>query len=266
MSFLDAFGAALAAALLGGASAGLLGVLVVGLRLPFLAVAAAHAALAGAVFADLLGAPHLAGAFLGALAGALVLGALLRRRDLDPNAALGALFSLTLGLAFLGVGMGRGPKTAALSLMWGSLLFATRLQLAAMTIVAAALLFFVIVFRRELKLLLFSRQLAALLIPEGPFFAGFLVLASGVVAVDLEIVGGLLLYSLLANPAVASLALARSFRGALILGAAFGAASALLGFAAAYFLDAPVGATIVLASSALVGAAWLVAKARRDGR
>ena len=104
-----------------------------------------------------------------------------------------------------------------------------------------------------LRLLLFSRELAAVLLPERGLFLLVLVLSSAVVTVNLETVGGLMLYALIANPAVAALRLGRTYAAVLGLGAGFGAASAVAGFAVAYWLDLPVGACIVVVSSLLVG-------------
>jgi manganese/iron transport system permease protein len=176
-----------------------------------------------------------------------------QRRSLDPNLALGTLFSLSMGLAFLGIGLAEGPKSALLSLLWGSLLFVNPSQLWWIAVSAAALAVFAFVFDRRLRVLLFSRELASALFPSGAVLGLFLVLAAGVITVNLETVGGLMLYSLIANPAVAALRTARSYRSALVLGSIFGALSALGGFLAAYWLDLPAGACIVLVSSALVG-------------
>jgi manganese/iron transport system permease protein len=124
-------------------------------------------------------------------------------------------------------------------------------------VVAVSLKKFVVAFDARLRVLLFSRELAAALFSEGAVFGLFLLLAAAVITVNLETVGGLMLYSLISNPAVAALRLARSYRSALALGALFGALSALGGFLAAYWLDLPAGACIVLVSSALVGiAVW----------
>jgi len=255
MGFLDVFGMILAAAIIGGGSAGLLGVFVVGMRMPFLAVGAAHFALAGAVFGELVGLPHGPCAFAGAAMGAGALGLVLRRRTLDPNVALGTLFSLSMGLSFLGIGLAEGPRSALLGLLWGSLLFVNAAKLSMIVLCAAALVAFVVAFDARLRVLLFSRDLAAALYPEGLLFGMFLLLSAAVITVNLETVGGLMLYSLITNPAVAALRLARGYRSALMLGALFGTVSALGGFLAAYWLDLPAGACIVLVSSALVGVA-----------
>lgn len=263
MNWLAVFAPILAAAVLGGGSAGLLGIFVVGMRMPFLAVASAHAALAGAVLGGMAGLPAGPCGFAGALAGAMLLAFLVRGREIDPNVALGTLFSLMLGIAFLGMGLTPGPKSAALNLMWGSLLFVTPPQIAVMGSLAAALLAFLWLFHKELKLLLFSREIAGLLIPENLLFGALLVLEAGIITVNLEIVGGLLLYSLICNPAVAALKIARNYGSALVLSGSLGAASALGGLLAACLLDLPVGACIVIVSSVLVMAALGAGRWRR---
>ena len=254
MSLVQVFAPIVFAAVVGGGSAGALGVVVVGLRMPFLAVVTAHTALAGAVFGELVGVgPGLSG-FVGAVVGAGVLGAVLRTRQLDTNVALGTLFSLSMGLAFLGIGLGEGARSSLLGLLWGSLLFVGRSQLIWMSVAALALTVFLVLCESRLQVLLFSRQLAAALLANaGGLFALLLVVAAGVIAVNLQTVGGLLLYSLVSNPAVAALRIARSWRGALAGGALLGAASAVGGFVVAYWLSLPVGACIVLVSSAIVG-------------
>ena len=249
MNFLIVFGPVLAAAVLGGLSAGLLGVLVVGLRIPFLAVCTAHAAMAGAILGRLCGLPVFGSGFGAACLGAAVLGWLLRRRDLEANTALGTLFSLMLGLAFLGLALTPGPKAELFGLLWGSPVFATWGQALVMGVVTLLEVLFVWRLGKELKLLLFSRELAAALIPEALVLGLLLVLAAAVITVNLEVVGGLLVYSLIANPGVAALRLARSFRAALVWSAVLGVFSAAAGLLAAYLFDVPAGCCIVLASS-----------------
>ncbi|MFC1542046.1 metal ABC transporter permease [Candidatus Latescibacterota bacterium] len=259
MTFLTIFSTIIAAAILGGGSAGLLGVFIIGLRMPFITVFAAHAALAGAVFGVLFGVNSSLSGFIGALLGVIILGVLLKNRKIDPNAALGTLFSLMLGIAFLGIGLNKGPKSPILSLLWGSLLFVTGHQLLLMAILAGLLICFVAVFYNDLKALMFSRELAALVIPEWLIFNLLLILSAGIITINLEIVGGLMLYSLISNPAVAAARLAHSFRQALVLSSFFGVLSALGGFLIAYWLNLPVGACIVLLSSMIVGVSFLIA-------
>jgi len=260
MSFFTIFGLIILAAILSGGSAGILGFFVVGLRMPFIAMFTAHAAMAGAVFGVLIGIPQNISGFIGALIGAVLLGLILRQRDLDPNVALGSLFSLMLGIAFLGIGLSEGPKSPILGLLWGSLIFVTQSQIIIMFILTLILLGFINIFEKELKILLFSRELAHLMIPEWIVLSLLLILAAGIITINLEIVGGMLLYSLIANPAVAALRIARTYRSAVLLSSTLGALSALGGFIAAYWLNLPVGACIVLFSSLIVGISFWLTK------
>ncbi len=249
-----------------GASCATLGVYIVGMRIPFLAVCVSHAALAGAVFGSLFGLDQawmMLPALLAALATALLLGTLEARGvQLDSNVLIGVLFSLSMGLAFLGIGlfgvMGRSDNDVR-SLLWGSVLFLRWADVMWMGALAALLTTFVMALRKELRAILFSRVHALSAgIPVGIVWTGFLILTSGVLTVNFQTVGGLMIYSLITNPAVAAFQLARGHDRTLTLAIAFGIFSSLAGFLVAKVTDLPVGATIVIISSLLVVVATLV--------
>lgn len=244
------------AGVLGGASTGLLGVQIVGMRIPFVGVCISHAAMAGAVFGQLTGVSPVAAGLLASVLTSVLLG-MVRFEDVhfDINIVMGVLFSLMMGLAFLGIGLAPGAKTPMLSLLWGSLLFVGYQEVVIIAVGALALVVFVMLFFHELKAILFSRTLArAGGVHEQVVWIGFLALCGLVVAVNLQTIGGLMLFSLLINPAAAASRLARGYRQLLMVAAALGALSALGGFAAAYFFDLPTGACIVLFSTAILGA------------
>lgn len=255
---------------LAGASSGVLGTFIVGMRIPFLGVCVAHAALAGAVFGGLAGLtgqtlllPALAGAILTALALGLVNP---QRARLDDNTMLSFLFSTTMGLAFLGIGLygvlGRSDHDVR-SLLWGSLNFCRWTDVRLMLLASLALAAYLAVFFKELRAILFSRADAeAAGIRATAVWTGFLVLAAAILTVNFQTVGGLMIYSLISNPAAAAFQLARGCRHALLLSAAFGALSGLGGFLIAAATDLPSGAVIVLFSSALLLIAALL---RRSG-
>jgi manganese/iron transport system permease protein len=248
-----------------GASSGLLGAFIVGMRIPFIGVCVAHAALAGAVFGSLLGMegrmlllPALAGALLTALA----LGLLNPTHvHLDDNVVLGFLFSATMGLAFLGIGllgvMGRSDNNVR-SMMWGSLNFCRWRDVRLMLAGAVALAAYVLLFFKELRAIMFSRSDAeAAGIRVTGVWTGFLALVAVVLTVNFQSVGGLMIYSLICNPAAAALQLVKSFRRVILLSAVFGAACGLGGFLISWMTDLPGGAVIVLVSSALLALAAL---------
>jgi manganese/iron transport system permease protein len=253
--------------LLAGASSGVLGTFIVGMRIPFLGVCVAHAALAGAVFGSLCGMTGpwlLAPAMAGAVTTALILGLVNpRRARLDDNTVLSFLFSATMGLAFLGIGLhgvlGRSDNEVR-SLLWGSLNFCRWEDVQWMIGSTLALVVLVTLFFKELQALLFSRSEAeAAGIRVTLVWSSFLVLTAATLTVNLQTVGGLMIYSLISNPAAAAFQLVRGCRRALWVAAGFGAASGLGGFLIAAVTDLPSGAVIVLTSSTLLLAAVVVA-------
>ena len=256
---------------LAGASTGLLGVYIVGMRIPFLGVCVSHAALAGAVFGSLFG---LSGPMLmwPALAGAVIAAFLLGSLDpqssrIDSNVLMGILFSLSMGLAFLGLGLfsvyGVSDNEVR-SLLWGNLNFCRWSDFHVMALSAVLEIAIIAVFYKELRAILFSRgQTAAAGVAVTPVWTTFLILTSVVLTVNFQTVGGLMIYSLLSNPAVAAFLLVKGYGKALWLSALLGLISGLGGFLLAVATDLPVGAVIVILSSLLVAAAWAISALRR---
>ena len=72
---------------------------------------------------------------------------------------------------------------------------------------------------------------------------------------NFQTVGGLMIYSLISNPAAAAFQLAKGCRRTMWLSAVLGAASGLGGFLISAATDLPSGAVIVWVSSALLAVA-----------
>ncbi len=246
--------------LLAGGSSGLLSVYIVGMRIPFLGVCVAHAALAGAVFGSLIGLEGVA-LLLPALAGAMATAILLGLADpqkvnMDANVVMGLLFSVTMGLTFIGLGLfailGRSDNDVR-SLLWGSLNFCRWRDVGLMLAASLALAGFVATFHKEMRAILFSRADAtAAGILATPVWTGFLALTALVMTVNFQTVGGLMIYSLITNPAAAAFQLVRGGGRAMLIATLLGAVSGLGGFLISALTDLPSGALIVLVSALLV--------------
>jgi len=259
---------------LAGASSGLLGTFIVGMRIPFLGVCVSHAALAGAVFGSLCGLEGqalLLPALGGSILTALVLGLLDPQRfHLDDNVVLSFLFSATMGLAFLGIGLhgilGHSDNDVR-SLLWGSLNFCRWRDVWLMLAAGGALLLYVMAFFKELRAIMFSRaDAAAAGIRVNAVWTGFLVLVAVVLTVNFQTVGGLMIYSLISNPAAAAFQLVRGCRRAMALAAVLGGATGLGGFLISAATDLPSGAVIVLVSSCVLALAAVLRRIGLAGR
>ncbi len=256
-----------------GASTGMLGVYIIGMRIPFLGVCVSHAALAGAVFGSLFGltGPVL---LIPALAGAIVTAMLLGLLEpettrIDINVLMGLLFTLSMGLAFLGIGMfakyGISDNDVR-NLLWGSLIFCRWKHVALMTVVAAVQVAFVVLFYKEMRAIMFSRlHAAAAGVHVTLVWTIFLILTAAVLTVNFQTIGGLMIYSLVANPAAAAFLLVKGHGRTLAVAMLLGAASGLGGFIISAVADLPTGAMIVIVSSVLVGIAAIVNRRQRRG-
>jgi len=251
-----------------GASCGLLGVYLVALRLPFIGIFISHTAMAGTVYAYLLGLnPTLGPVAVSALAAMSLAGIRPGKSRLDPNVALAILFSLMLGLTFLGIGLTTGSRSEIMALLWGSILFVQTRSVVTIAIAAAVFGAFALAFNKELKVLLFSRTIASATgVHETFVYALFLALCGVILAVNLPLVGGLMIFSLITNPAAAAYQICRSHKAVVLASTLFGTLSAVGGFVFSYWFNLPTGACIVLASVAIfaLAAAYRAATARTD--
>jgi manganese/iron transport system permease protein len=258
---------AILAAFLGGIACSTIGVFVVLLHMPFIGVAMSHAAFAGALLGMWLGFDPLIGAFLFSLGAAAIIGPLADRGELSPETSLGIVFSLMLGLAFLFIGVIPNTRSAALDLLWGSILTVTHGDVILLAVVAFVIIGLVVTFFKEIQATIFSRNIAlAVGLPATIILYAVLFLTGTTVTVSLRSIGGLLIFSLILNPAAAAYQLTYSMKKMFLLSAIFGVLSGWVGLFFSYIFDLPSGATIVVTSAVIFLLAVLFSPKRRVKR
>ena len=241
---------AILAGLLGGISCGIIGVFVVLMHMPFIGVAMSHAAFAGALMGLWLGFDPIIGAAIFCLAASVVVGPLADRGQLSPETSLGVIFSLMLGIAFLFIGIIPNTRSAALDLLWGSILTTNGEDIVLLAIVAFLVVAIVFLFEKEIRATLFNRNVAlAVGIPATLVLYCIILLTGATITVTLRSIGGLLIFSLILNPAAAAYQLTYSLKRMYLLSATFGVLSCWIGLIISYYLNIPSGATIVITSS-----------------
>ena len=118
------------------------------------------------------------------------------------------------------------------------------------TIMAMILAIFTVIFNKELKVLLFSRSIASATgVHESFVYCLFLALCAVILAVNLKLIGGLMIFSLITNPAAAAYQICRGHKSVVFTATLFGMLSAVIGFMVSYYLDLPTGACIVVVST-----------------
>lgn len=255
---------ALLAGLLGGVSCAVTGVLVVTLRITAIGTCMAHAAFAGALVGMLFGVDEMVTAFMFSLGVAALIGPLSDRADFAPETVVGIVFSAMLGVAFLCIGLMPGPKSQALNLFWGSILTVAERDLWIMGTVCTALVAGLSLFFKEVRTVLCHRSVAlAAGVPATAVYYVMLFATGATVTASLRSIGGLLIYSLIVNPAAAAYQLSYDLKRIFILASLFGVVSCWGGLMASYLFDVPSGAVIVVLSTFLFVACTVFSKKKR---
>ena len=256
---------ALLSGLLSGLACGLAGVFVVLLRISFVGVCIAHAALAGALVSVFAGLPPLPGAMILSLAAAAAISPLAGRGGISPDTATGVVFSVMLSVSMLALGLLPGARSDGLGLIWGSIMTVTGADLWFLIAVTTPFLVFLCALFKEVQAVLCHKDAAlAAGIPANVISQGMLLLLGAVIAAGMKAVGGLLIYSLIITPAAAAYQLTYRLKTMFVLSAVFGVASCWTGIWASCVLGWPSGATIVLAATGILVLCIAVSPKRRE--
>lgn len=241
----------LGTALLGGA-AGLIGCFTVLRRRSLVGDALAHAALPGVAVAYLvIGQRSFVGLLLGALCFGLLavacLAAIRRATRIKEDAAIGIVLATFFGL---GIVLSRivqnqpgGNRAGLDGFIFGKAASMTRQDVAPIAVVAGAIVLFVVLFFKELRLLCFDRDFAA---SEGwPVLGIDLALLVAVclcTVAGLPAVGVVLMVALLVIPAAAARFWSDRLIVVVLVSGAIGLAAAVVGTSLSAVLPSPPGA------------------------
>lgn len=255
---------ALMATLLAGIACPLIGVFVVTMRLSFIGICMSHAAFAGALLGLVIGVNPTLAALLASFIAAGALGPVADKGDFGPDTAMGIVFSSSLGLSFLLLALIPGPKSEALSLLWGNVLTVTTSNIVLLACVMVVVLLLVIAFNREIQAVIFHCELAASVgVPATAVFYGLLLCSGLTITASLSAIGGLLIFSMLINPVAAAYQLTYNLKRMFLLSVVFGVLSGWVGLLLSCLLNLPTGAVIILTSGLIFLIATIFSPKRR---
>ncbi len=245
------------------------GVFVVRLNLTAIGFTMSHAAFAGAAFAvwaDQGWFGPVAGAIVFAVVTALALGPLSDRARLKADVTLGFLFSLlmALGFVFLSLTPGEAASGVALRIVWGSIFSVGWYDVLYLVALACAATMFVGAFHKELMAVLFDRRLALASGVNARAFTYTILLLTGLaVALSLRLVGGLLVFALIINPASTAMQFLEDMKRVMLAAPVVGMATAVGGLLLSLQWDLPVGSAIIIVSAATLAGAIVASPRRR---
>ena len=194
----------LAGALL-GVVGGLVGVFVMSRDLAFAVHGISELSFAGASAALLFGANVVGGSVVGSLVAAVLIG-VLGARARDRNSIIAVLMPFGLGLGILFLALYSGRSANKFGLLTGQIVSVDNPQLLAMLIISVFVITGLLVVWRPLTFASVDEDVArARGVPVTGLSVAFMVLLGLAVAVSIQVVGALLVLSLLVTPAAAAM-------------------------------------------------------------
>ncbi len=182
-----------------------------------------------------------------AIVTALGMSALVRRFRIGEDAAVGVVYS---GMFALGIAIISTVRSFAVDLvhfLFGNVLSVSGTDLLRIGAVAAIIVIVVALFYKEMVLVTFDRVFAASLrLNSGCLTALQYVLMGLAIAVALQTIGIALVVTLMVAPAAAALQVVRRFHHAVLVAAAIGVGSGVVGLYLSYHLSVASGAAIAV--------------------
>ena len=230
---------------------GLIGVFVNNRDMSFAVHGISELSFAGAAFALLFGANVVAGSLVGSLAAALIIGALGSKAK-ERNSIVAVLMPAGLGLGILALALYEGRAANKFGLLTGQIIAVDDPQLAWLLAICAVVLISLLVIWRPLSFASLDPEVAeARGVPTRTLSIVFMILLGLSVAASVQVVGALLVLSLLVTPAAAALRVSASQVLVPILSVAFAVISVIGGILLALGAGLPISPYVTTISFAI---------------
>ena len=256
---------ALMVSVLVGIMCPVLGAYVVVRGLGFMSDGLAHSLLPGLVVAALI-ASLITSAWIilvpNAIAFALVIGYLSKRTGLSEDTSIGILFAGLFALGLTMLTAARGLKVSLESVLLGQVLGVSRGDVLVTAGLAVVVVVLLLALHKEMVFATFDPLGASVMgLPTQVLDYVLLVLLAVVILIALQAVGIVLVISMLITPAAAAQLLTQRFTLAMIVGAAIGVASAIIGLYLSFHYNLASGPVMALSATTF----FLVALALKQG-
>ena len=193
-----------------GLTGGLIGVFVMARDMAFAVHAISELSFAGAAAGLLFGIGVVEGSLAGSLAAALLIG-VLGSRARDRNSIIAVLMPFGLGLGILCLALYSGRAANKFGLLTGQIVAVDNPRLTALLVICSIVVVGLLLIWRPLMFTSIDAQVAeARGVPRVAVSIAFMVLLGLAVAVSVQIVGSLLVLSILVTPAAAALRVSAS--------------------------------------------------------
>ncbi len=213
----------------------------------------AHVSLAGVAAGLLFQTYPVATALLFSVGASLGMDQLRKSYRRYSELSVAITLSASLGLAVVLLSLSKGSSGEVLGYLFGSVITVTSRDVYLIGAVGLLVLSALAFLYKELLSVTFDEELAQIGgLPVRFVNTTFILLTAMTVAIAMQVVGVLLVSSLMVVPVAAALQVARSFKGALVWAITFGIISVIVGLWLSFAIDLMPGGTIVLTAVSLL--------------
>jgi ABC-type Mn2+/Zn2+ transport system permease subunit len=171
---------------------------------------------------------------------------------------------MALAFIFLTLTPEIGLTSQVANVLWGSIISLTNSDIVNLVTLCAGTLAIIYFAWKELFAIMFNRKMAEADGINTKLFVYLIIFLSGVVVtLSLKLIGGLLIYALLFNPASTALQFLEDMRKIVVITPLLGVGTNLSGLVVSLFLDLPVGSCIVLVSTIVFAIAIILSPKRK---
>ncbi len=248
---------ALAAALLASIASGIVGSYVVVKRIVFISGSIAHAVLGGmGIFLYLkriFNLPFLSpmlGAFLFAILGAGLIGYTHTKHRQREDSVIAALWALGMAIGVIFISLTPGYNVEMMNFLFGNILWSTPQDLIYLAILDGMIITVVMFLHQKFQLICFDEKQAYLQgISVTKLYFYLLAMVSITIVLLIQIVGSILVVSMLCLPAAIANTFTKKLSNIIFLAIFISMLLSSIGAAFSLWLNLPLGATIALCST-----------------
>lgn len=221
-------------------------------RMAYFGDTLSHSAILGVALGFLLGININLGILVSTLFIATLLIVSQRQKRIGNDTMLGVLAHSSLSLGLIVISFVEGVRVDISAWLFGDILAVTWQDIGFIFAGVAIILVILMIIWRPLLSLTIHEDLARVEGVNIPLLSGiYTLLVAGLVAISMQVIGALLITSLLIIPVAAARVFSRTPEQMAVYAIITGALSVLLGLSASYLFDTPAGPSIVAGSSLL---------------
>ncbi|MCD1295416.1 metal ABC transporter permease [Methanocella sp. CWC-04] len=225
-------------------SCSILGVIISRMNISSIGFTMSHAAFAGAALGLFLGTNATLVAILFSIAIALLIGPVSDKTKMSTDTTLGVMFAMTMAIAifFISYMQYIGKGFSASGLLFGDVISLYREEIYSIAVISALTIFFILLFYKEILALMFNMKIAmASGIRTKLLFYAVLFIIAVSIALNIQIVGGLLIYVWLVVPAAIAYQFCYNVRNMFIVAPLVAVVVSIIGVWAGFEYTLPIG-------------------------